>query len=147
MHLVSLQFLQNCYFWPGPDSQPVTALHTELTVWNEMSQHDARCPELCESQQAFMWSSAALPQAPQVKRCFVIPHSITSVSVLIEWLKGQFCLCICSFYHSAFFFKLRQHMAHRTIVDLHWHFLWSHKLPNVWLSFDLLKYLQTLWMH
>lgn len=45
-----------------------------------------------------MWSSAALPQAPQVKRCFVIPHSITSVSVFKEQMKGWCCLRICSFF-------------------------------------------------
>lgn len=51
-------------------------------MWDKTRRRLGRCLESCGSHHAFMWGCAALPRAPQVKRCFVIPHSITTVSVL-----------------------------------------------------------------
>lgn len=45
-------------------SKPARDLLTVLIVgqWNEISQHDSRCPEWWERHQAFMWGSAAPPR-------------------------------------------------------------------------------------
>lgn len=94
-----------------------------------------------------MWSSSALPQAPQVKRCFVIPYSITSVSVLKEQLKDWCCLRIWSFYPSALLF----HLSSPWLISIDFlcpngHCLFalaashvSFKLLNVWLLFWLVS--------
>lgn len=126
--------------------------------------HDARCPEWWKSQQAFMRSSASLPRASQVKRCFVIPHSITSISVLKAQLKDCCCLCICSlFFFSTFDWACHGSSSNNCLcplatVDVHWHLptlslhYWGTSLLICWnilhlfvQSFNL--YLKYSWFH
>lgn len=88
-HLASSGFLQSCYFWQWGWQLACDGFTNRANCrpmkWNKPAWWQV--PRAVREPSGIHVRQCCTSQAPQVKRCFVIPASITSVSVLNEQLR------------------------------------------------------------